>query len=290
MRARGGPARGALLLALPSLLIVALFAAVIASFAGVSLLGLKPGTAVFSGPPSAGNYIRILSSDGAWRAVVTTLRISATVAVLCVLLGFPLARVLARSHSARLRRAILFCLVATFLSGGVTRAYAWLIILGNRGVINEGLRAIGLAPLALINNETAVVISVLNFVLPFFVLTLFGALRTVPEELEHAARNLGASRARTFLAVTLPLSLPGLTAATSLAFALSLGAFLFPQMLGGGRVHVLATEIYDRIQASYDVPAAAALAMVFFLMVLAVLVAVGVVRRLASARFAGAAA
>lgn len=290
MKTPGRAAGGALLLALPSLLIVALFAAVIASFAGVSLLSLKPGTAVFSGPPGVGNYARILNSDGAWRAILTTLRISTTVAILCVLLGFPLARVLARSHSSRLRRAVLFCLVATFLSGGVTRAYAWLIILGNRGILNNGLRAIGLPPLVLINNETAVVVSVLNFVLPFFVLTLFSALRTVPEALEHAARNLGASRTRTFLAVTLPLSLPGLAAATSLAFALSLGAFLFPQMLGGGRVHVLATEIYERIQASYDVPAAAALAMVFFLMVLAVLIGVGALRRIAAARFAGEAA
>ncbi|WP_163382676.1 ABC transporter permease subunit, partial [Escherichia coli] len=68
------------------------------------------------------------------------------------------------------------------------------------------------------------------FVLPFFVLTLFGALRTIPETLEQAARNLGASRLRCFLHVTLPLSLPGIAAATSLCFALSLGAFLFPQM------------------------------------------------------------
>lgn len=282
--------RGTLLLALPSLVVVALFAAVIASFAGISLLSLKPGTAVFTGPPTFANYTRLLASEGAWRAVGTTLRISATVTALCVLLGYPLARVLARSHSERLRRAVLFCLVATFLSGGVTRAYAWLIILGNRGILNNGLRALGLPTLALINNETAVVISVLNFVLPFFVLTLFGALRTIPEQLEHAARNLGASRAETFLSVTLPLSLPGLVAATSLCFALSLGAFLFPQMLGGGRVQVLATAIYERIQASYDIPAAAALAMLFFLLVSAVLVAVGLVRRVVGPRFAGAGA
>lgn len=281
------PPRGTLLLALPSVLVVALFAAVIAAFAGVSLMSLKPGAAVFTGPPTLANYTRLLASDGAWRAVVTTLRISATVTALCVALGYPLARVLARSHSRRLRRAVLFCLIATFLSGGVTRAYAWLVILGNRGIVNNALRAVGLPALALINNEVAVVISVLNFVLPFFVLTLFGALGTIPEELEHAARNLGASRARTFLSVTLPLSLPGLAAATSLCFALSLGAFLFPQMLGGGRVQVLATAIYDRIQASYDVPAAAALAMLFFLMVLGALAAAGLVARLAAARVPG---
>jgi putative spermidine/putrescine transport system permease protein len=276
--------RSSLLLSLPALLVLGLFGVVLISFASVSVLTVDPGSAVFHGPPTLRNYTKLLASNGAWRAVFTTLRLSAEITALSVLLGYPLARVLARSHSDRLRRMILFCLVATFLSGGVTRAYAWFIILGNQGLVNQALVAVGLPRVALINNEVAVVISVLNFILPFFVLTLFGALRTIPEALEHAARNLGASRARCFFAVTLPLSLPGLTAATSLSFALSLGAFLFPQMLGGGRVQVLATAIYDRIQASYDIPAAAALAVLFFVLVLIVLVVVQALRRLVSGR------
>jgi putative spermidine/putrescine transport system permease protein len=278
--------RATILLALPALLVLALFVVVLASFASVSLMVVDPGSAVFHGPPTA-NYGKLLVSEGAWRAVLTTLRLSSEITALTVFFGYPLARVLARSHSRTLRRVILFCLVATFLSGGVTRAYAWLIILGNQGLINQGLRAVGLPRAALINNEFAVVVSVLNFVLPFFVLTLFGALRTIPETLEHAARNLGASRWRSFVNVTLPLSVPGLAAATSLCFALSLGAFLFPQMLGGGRVQVLATAIYDRIQASYDVPSAAALAVLFFLLVLLMLAVVGGIRRLVAVRFAG---
>lgn len=277
--------RSALLLSLPALLVLTLFGVVLISFASVSLLTVDPGSAVFHGPPTLRNYSKLLASTGAWRAVFTTLRLSAEITALCVLLGYPLARLLARAHSDRLRRIILFCLVATFLSGGVTRAYAWFIILGNQGFVNQGLVAVGLPRAILINNEVAVVISVLNFVLPFFVLTLFGALRTVPETLEHAARNLGASRLRCFFAVTLPLSLPGLAAAMSLCFALSLGAFLFPQMLGGGRVQVLATAIYDRIQASYDVPAAAALAVIFFAFVLIVMAIVQVLRRITVGRF-----
>jgi putative spermidine/putrescine transport system permease protein len=278
--------RPALLLSVPALLVIAVFAVVLLSFAGVSFMSLEPGSAVFRGPPSLDNYRKLLASDGAWRAVYTTVRLSAEITALCVVLGYPLARLLARSHSERTRRVILFCLVASFLSGGVTRAYAWLIILGNRGLINQGLSALGLPRAALINNEFAVIVSVLNFILPFFVLTLFGALSTIPPTLEHAARNLGASRLRCFLSVTLPLSLPGLAAATSLCFALSLGAFLFPQMLGGGRVQVLATAIYERIQASYDIPAAAALAMLFFILVLLMLAFAQAVRRLAAGRFA----
>lgn len=279
--------RQALLLATPAILLIVLFAVVMISFGEISLLGMQPGTAVFSGPPTLANYQRLLASAGAWRAVATTLRLSAIITALCVVAGYPLARVLARSDSAGLRRFILFCLVATFLSGGVTRAYAWLLILGNRGIINRALAAIGLPTLHLINNETGVIIAVLNFVLPFFVLTLFGALKNIPVTLEHAARNLGASRMRTFLHVTLPLSLPGLTVTTSLCFAMSLGAFLFPQMLGGGRVQVLATAIYERIQASYNIPEAAALAFLFLLLVIVILVVVSVLRRVVSRRYAG---
>jgi len=248
---------------------------------------MAPGSALFSGPPSLDNYERLLNSASAWQAVWTTLRLSAIITTLCVVAGYPLARILARAPSPRIRRLILFCLVATFLSGGVTRAYAWIILLGNRGIVNRALDMIGLPTFKLINNEFAVVVSVLNFVLPFFVMTLFGALKTIPETLENAARNLGASRRDTFLRVTLPLSLPGLAVSTSLCFALSLGAFLFPQMLGGGRVQVLATAIYERIQASYNIPEAAALAILFFVLVILILALTGVIRHLASRRFAG---
>lgn len=280
--------RHVFLLSFPAIVLVALFLTVMAAFAEISLMRMAPGSALFSGPPSLGNYERLLASVAAWQAVRTTLWLSLIVTLLCIVTGYPLARILARAESARLRRFILFCLVATFLSGGVTRAYAWMIVLGNRGVINRSLEVMGLPTFQLINNEFAVVVSILNFVLPFFVMTLFGALKTIPETLENAARNLGASRRDTFLHVTLPLSMPGLAVSTSLCFALSLGAFLFPQMLGGGRVQVLATAIYERIQASYDIPEAAALALLFFALVLIILTLAGIARSLVSRRFAGA--
>jgi putative spermidine/putrescine transport system permease protein len=277
--------RHLLWLALPSLCIVALFLLVFLSFASVSLMHVDPGGAVMHGPLSLANYERALGSIGVRQTVLTTIRLAFLITLISVLAGYPLAYVLARSPSSTMRLAILLCLVATFLSGGVTRAYAWTIILGNRGLINLGLQALGLPRLALINNETGVVISVLNFILPFFVLTLFGAIRTIPVNLEQAAQNLGASRGKVFRHVTLPLSLPGLAAASSLAFALSLGAFLFPQLLGGGRVQVMATLIYERILSSYDLPSAAALSVLFLLLVLFVLGGLGLTRRLIGRRF-----
>ena len=277
--------RHELWLALPSLCVVALFCIVFVSFASVSLMKVDPGGAVMHGPLSLSNYERALVSPAVRQTAYYTIRLALLITLLSALLGYPLAYVLARSPSSRMRRAILLCLVATFLSGGVTRAYAWTIILGNRGLINLGLQWLGLPRLALINNETGVIISVLNFILPFFVLTLFGAIRTIPLNLEQAARNLGASRGRVFRHVTLPLSLPGLAASASLAFALSLGAFLFPQLLGGGRVQVMATLIYDRILSSYDIPAAATLSVLFLLLVLTLLGGLALARRLIGSRY-----
>ncbi len=279
--------RQAFFLALPAMVLVGLFIAVLASFAKISLLHMAPGTAVFSGPLSLKNYDSLLHSTGAWRSVWTTLRLSIMITVLCIITGYPLARLLARSESVLLRRAILFGLVATFLSGGVTRAYAWVLILGARGVLNNALAAVGFPKLQLLNNEIGVVISVLNFVLPFFVLTLFGGLKTIPVSLEYAARNLGASRWSTFLRVTLPLSAPALGVSTSLCFSISLGAFLFPQMLGGGRVQVLATAIYERIQASYNIPEAAALAVLFFALVMILMTVTMLICRLFGRRWTG---
>ncbi|CAN5519430.1 ABC transporter permease [soil metagenome] len=272
------------LLSLPALVVSGFFVAALVSFIGISFLRLESGGSTFVGPASLANYAAALRSDYFWRVAAQTFLIAAEVTLLAIAIGFPLAYVLARSTSSAVRRTILFCLVATFLSGGVTRAYAWMVILGNRGVVNGLLAAVGIAPLQLINNQFAVVVSVLNFSLPFFVFTLFGALQAIPEALEHAARNLGASRLRTFIAVTLPLSLPGLVAASSLVFAIALAAFLFPELLGGGRVHVSATSIFEKIQTGYDIPAAAALSVLFLLLTAAAFTIFGLVQRLAATR------
>lgn len=252
-----------LLLVAPALLVLGVFAFSLLSFVGISFLTQVPGGASFTGPMTFDNYAAAIGSEYVRRVAIETFMLAVKVTALTIALGYPLAYVLARSPSALVRNAVLFGLVATFLSGGVTRAYAWMVILGNKGVVNSILVGIGLPALPLINNEFAVVVSVLNFSMPFFVLTLFGTLQAIPVSLEHAARNLGASRTEVFLRVTWPLALPGLLAAASLVFAIGLAAFLFPELLGGGKVHVTATSIYQKIQTDYNLPAASALAVLF---------------------------
>lgn len=262
---------GLVWLLLPCCSVIGVFAAAYGVFTADSLLHLIPGTATLAGPPNLHNYALALESPLVRRVGLYTLRISAELTVLTILLGYPLAFLLARSPSRITRNVILFVLVVVFLSGGVTRAFSWLIILGNNGLINSLLRRASLPTLRLVNNETGVVISLLHFLLPFFVLTLFGALKSIPPSFEEAARNLGGSRWQAFRHVTLPLSAPGLVGAAMLTFTLALSSFLFPLLLGGGRVQMAANLIYDKMLASFDIPGAGAMALLFLLLAVAVI-------------------
>jgi putative spermidine/putrescine transport system permease protein len=273
------------LLLAPAMVVFAVFAAAFALFAEVSLLRFVPGTTALGGPATLDNYRRVLASPIVHDAAINTLALAGLMTLITVALGYPLAYVLARTPSALVRRAILFGLVVTFLSGGVTRAYAWLVLLGNRGFVNQTLAALGLPTVSLVHNATGVVIGVAHYLLPFFVLALLGALKNVPAALEEVAKNLGASGWRVFLYVTLPLSLPGLITTASLTFVGALSAFLFPELLGGGRTHMAATIIYQRIVTNYNVPEAAAMSALLLLLALAVLGAMGWVQQRLSHRF-----
>ena len=127
----------------------------------------------------------------------------------------------------------------------------------------------------------------MHFVIPFFVLTLTGAIKNVPAALEEAARNLGSSRWRAFTAVTLPLTVPGLLSATLLTLTVTLSSFLFPLLLGGGHVQMVANLIYDKMLSSFDMPAAAAMSMLFLLLSLIPLCGFALIRRSLSPRLGG---
>jgi putative spermidine/putrescine transport system permease protein len=249
----------------PSVFVLAVFFSAFAVFFYTSLLHRIPGEAAVTGPADFSNYIRYFGSSVDLRVLADTLLMSAELTLLSLLLGYPLAYVIVRAESSLLRGFLLLSLVVTFLSGTVTRAYAWLIILGNNGLVNTVLKQAGIidSPLKLVYNKTGVIIALLHFALPFFVLTMLGPLKNVPRVLEESAINLGASRLQAFFRVTLPLSVPGIVAACSLTFAVALGSFLFPMVLGGGRVRFVSNAIYELIFTSFDIPFAAATATVF---------------------------
>lgn len=254
--------RNALLAAIPATIVLLLFFSVLGLFLISSFKA--PETNAFT----LDNYTRYLGSANERSVLWQTLWLSVELTLASLIIGYPMAYVIVRSQSAIYRNFLIFALVVTFLSGTVTRAYAWLIILGGNGLINTILLKLGVIeiPLRLIYNEIGVFVSLLHFVLPFFVLTMMASLKNIPNELEQAAINLGGTRWYAFLKVTLPLSIPGVVAASSLAFAVALSSFLFPLVLGGGRVRLAANAIYEHIFTRFDYSLAAAAAAVFLVL------------------------
>jgi len=261
----------------PALFLLSIYFAAQVLFLYQSLLHAVPGGTAVVGPPGLENYRRFFMDSGYVNVLIDTLWISAELTAVVLCASYPLAYLIARTSSRALRSFILFAIVVTFLSGGVTRAYAWLILLGNRGLLNSLMQALGLTgePLRLVYNRLGVFLSLVHFLLPFMVLTLVGPLRNVPRVLELAARDLGANGWRTFCAVTFPLSLPGVINAVALTYVVALSSFLFPLLLGGGRVRFMANLIYDQIFTAYDLPFAAAIAVIFLAVSLFAIIALG---------------
>jgi putative spermidine/putrescine transport system permease protein len=194
-------------------------------------------------------------------------------ALFALLLGYPLAYAMIRARSATLRSAILLISLTPLFMGEIVRTYSWTIVLGNRGFLNSMLLHLGLIerPIGLMFTMTGVVIALVHFTLPIVVVMLAAALSHIDRNLERAATSLGAGRVRTFVTVTLPLSMPGIVAATSTAFAWTFSAFATPQMIGGGQLAPISTMVYSVGFASFNFPLAASLSLTGLLFTIAVL-------------------
>jgi putative spermidine/putrescine transport system permease protein len=221
------------------------------------------------------HYIRLFDSDLYFDALVATMRIGAITTIIALLIGYPLAHLMARMQSRVGHALLLMAVIAPLLTGIVVRTFAWMTLLGDRGVINTTLQWLGLAgkPLPLMYNEFGVVIGLVHIYVPFMVLTLVGVIGRIDRTLEEAARGLGASRFRTFLEVTLPLSLPGILAGSLLVFALAISAYVTPVLLGGNNVLTLPMLIYQQVSASFNLGFAGALGVVLLAVSLALVFA-----------------
>jgi putative spermidine/putrescine transport system permease protein len=221
------------------------------------------------------HYNRLVSSDLYFDALVATMRIGAVTTIVALLIGYPLAHWMARMHSRVGHALLLMAVIAPLLTGIVVRTFAWMTVLGDRGVINVTLQWLGLAekPLPLMYNEFGVVLGLVHIYVPFMVLTLVGVIGRIDRALEEAARGLGASRVRTFVEVTLPLSLPGILAGSLLVFALAISAYVTPVLLGGNNVLTLPMLIYQQVSASFNLGFAGALGVVLLVVSLALVFA-----------------
>jgi putative spermidine/putrescine transport system permease protein len=221
---------------------------------------------------TADTYTKLAADDFTWGMTWDSLRLAAVAACIALLLAYPMALFLFRSGS-KWRGVLAVAAVAPLLVSGTARVIGWLAILGDRGVINASLAALGLPKLALINNWTGVQIGLAESVMPYAVLTLLAGFGRLDGRLEEAAATLGARPLAAFWLVTVPLTLPAIIGAWLLAFVLGVSAFITPKLMGGGRVFTLATEIYDAATQTLDWPEASALS-VYVLVLLALFLAI----------------
>ena len=203
-----------------------------------------------------------------WR----TLRICAMVTVFSVFAGYAVALLWIRGGPLA-RMLTELCIIIPFWISVLTRAFGWLALLSNRGIINGWLQSAGLLnePLSMVRNEFGVVIGMVHFLIPFAVFPLATAMRNVDERALMAARGMGAGRTRIFWQIFLPMTTAGVVGAALLVFVFSIGFFVTPAILGGGRSVMVAELIYLRIFQSPDWGLAAAISVVLMISIAALL-------------------
>jgi putative spermidine/putrescine transport system permease protein len=240
------------LMLLPALLLVGLLVVGLVQIGDSSLRTLDTSTFLMSEDYTLANYRRAFSER--FFAVVAgrSLIGAVVVTVVTLVFAFPYAYLMVRTPSSVLRKFLLVALFLPFFIGQVVRAYGWLIILGNQGIVNEALGLVGIPPIRLLYNYPAVLFGLVQYMLPFAVLMLAPALTAIPAELEQAAGSLGANWIRSFRHIVLPLARPGLVGAGLVVLTLSLTDFAIPAILGGGSQDFIANAIYDQFFRTSD--------------------------------------
>lgn len=257
----------------PALVLVLLFfLAPLGLLLSYSVLRYAGGTVVYA--PTLANYAALLVDPFYLGIMGRTFAVALTTTLLSVLLGYPIAWQIARTRS-RWRPVMIVCVVAPLLVGGVVRGYGWMLILDERGLVNGLLQALGLieAPVKLMFNFAGLVITMVEVLLPFFILPLVGVLSSLDPALEAAALSMGASRLQTFRKVTLPLSLVGVVAGASIVFSLAANIFVIPRIIGGPSYLVLSTLAYQQIGGVGNWPFGSAVATVMLGATLVILIA-----------------
>lgn len=219
------------------------------------------------------NYFQALTSEVFRGFYLRTFRIALTVAVIVTVISFPV--VFLMMYVFRARREMLYFFVLVSLFGGyIVRVYAWRNILGREGILNDTLISIGVIsePLTfLLNSEFAVVLALVNYLLPFGVLPIYSAMQNVSPSLIEASRDLGSSRLRTALRVVLPLTSKGCVAAFLVCFIGTAAEWVTPQLLGGTRDQMIGNQIQFQFGGGLNWPLGAALAITLVLLVSAFL-------------------
>lgn len=218
------------------------------------------------------HYTNALSDSFYLEILARTLGLGFVVTLATLVIGFPLAYILARSES-RWRHWLTLLVIFPMLLNLVVRTFGWIALLARRGLVNQWLMALGITdePLRLMFNFTGLMIGLTHIFLPVMVLVLIAVIQNIPRDLEEAAGVLGASRAAVFAKVVLPLSAPGILAGSILVFVLTVSALVTPRLLGGPTYKVVSTLVYEQFLQLLNWPAGSAVALLMTAIVLLLL-------------------
>jgi ABC-type spermidine/putrescine transport system permease subunit I len=221
---------------------------------------------LFDPKPGLGTYSRVLFTGPYLYILFYTLEVAALVTGVCLLVGYPVAALITRMRGWPLR-VLTALIVGSLWMSAVIRSYAWMILFQRFGIVNQMLIALGFTdePVRILQTMTAVTIGMVHIMLPFMLLPLIATMRRIDPNLLRAGSILGANPVRLFLRVYLPLSLPGVQAGTMLVFITSLGFFITPSLLGGGRTMMAAMLIEQQVDVFLDWPTACAVATLLLL-------------------------
>ena len=194
--------------------------------------------------------------------------------LIALLIGYPAAYAIAKAPPSR-QTALLFLAILPFWTNYLIRTYAWIVLLNPAGLINAALIGSGLRtePVALLYTKPAVVLGLVYSYTPFVILAIYSALQRLDPSYAEASRDLGAGSAQTFLRVTLPLTAPGVAAGAVFVFVLSIGNFVTPDLLGGGKFQMVGNLIYDQFLSARDWPFGASLSALLIGLMMALLFA-----------------
>jgi putative spermidine/putrescine transport system permease protein len=209
------------------------------------------------------SYADALGDSFYWGIILNTLELGGLVSIVTVACAYPIALFLTRTTS-RWKGLLIALAVVPLMTSSVARTFGWVALLGDRGIVNQTVISLGFTdvPLKLSNNFTGTVIALVEVLMPYAILVMLSGFGRLNSSLEEAAGSLGANKTRSFLRIVFPLTLPGVFIGFLLVFVLSISSFVTPRIMGGGRVFVLATEIYDEATQTLNWPLASALSII----------------------------
>lgn len=254
------PSRYGLAIALlaPILLVNAVvFLAPIVNLLRISFNEALPGGGI--GPALTWeNWVKLVEDGYYAEIVLRSVGMSLLITSLTLICSYPIAYFV--HHATGAWRTFLFVLVISpLLTSAVVRTYGWIAVLADAGLINSALGLIGVPPMRLLYNMTGIVIGLTEILMPYMILSLLAGFGRLDPRCVEAALTLGAKPAQTFWRIIVPLTAPGIALGCLLCFVLAVSSFITPRILGGGRVFLLATEIYDQAIVTLNWPAAGTL-------------------------------